>query len=269
MSADAEEVNLAQILLRVPENATPQRLDETRQRADDLVAQLKGGADFARLAASYSNAAEALQGGELGWRSTDRLPTLFIDAIKGVKTGDIAPIVRSPNGFHILKVLGRRSAVAGKLAGAPGAADARPPHPAAGHRRHTRARRQAPPGGVQGAHRGRADRVRHARAPALRRPERQPRRRPRLGLPRRHGARVRARDERAQDRRGQRAGAVALRLAPDPGHRAPHRAGLDRACAPGRPARRCASARADEAYQDWLRQLRDKTYVEYRLEERS
>ncbi len=119
ISADAEEVNLAQILLRVPENATPQRLDETRQRADDLVAQLKGGADFARLAASYSNAAEALQGGELGWRSIDRLPTLFIDAIKGVKTGEIAPIVRSPNGFHILKVLGRRSAVAGKLVGAP------------------------------------------------------------------------------------------------------------------------------------------------------
>ena len=176
ISADAEEVNLAQILLRIPENATPQRIDETRQRADDLVAQLKGGADFARLAASYSNAAEALQGGELGWRSVDRLPTLFIDAIKGVKTGEIAPIVRSPNGFHILKVLGRRSAVAGKLAGAPGAADPRPPYPAAGHRRHARARRQAPPGRVQGAHRGRADRIRHARAPALRRPERQPRR---------------------------------------------------------------------------------------------
>ncbi|MGE5714127.1 MAG: peptidylprolyl isomerase, partial [Betaproteobacteria bacterium] len=119
ISADAEEINLAQILLRVPENSTPQRLEETRQRADDLVVQLKGGADFARLAASYSNAAEALQGGELGWRNADRLPTLFIDAIKGVKTGEIAPIVRSPNGFHILKVLGRRSMVAGKLAGAP------------------------------------------------------------------------------------------------------------------------------------------------------
>jgi peptidyl-prolyl cis-trans isomerase SurA len=119
ISADAEEVNLAQILLRVPENATPQRLDETRQRADDLVSQLKGGAEFARLAASFSNASEALQGGEIGWRNLDRLPTLFIDAIKGVKVGDIAPVVRSPNGFHILKVLGRRSAVDGKLAGAP------------------------------------------------------------------------------------------------------------------------------------------------------
>jgi peptidyl-prolyl cis-trans isomerase SurA len=119
VGADTEEVNLAQILLRVPENATAQRIDETRQRADELVAQLKGGADFARIAASYSNAPEALQGGTLGWRNTDRLPTLFLDAIKGVKVGDIAPVVRSPNGFHILKILGRRSAVEAKLAGGP------------------------------------------------------------------------------------------------------------------------------------------------------
>jgi peptidyl-prolyl cis-trans isomerase SurA len=119
ISADAEEINLAQILLRVPENATPQRLEETRQRANDLVSQLKSGADFARLAASFSNAPEALQGGEIGWRNTDRLPTLFLEAIKGLKVGEIAPIVRSPNGFHILKLLGRRSAVEGKLAGAP------------------------------------------------------------------------------------------------------------------------------------------------------
>jgi peptidyl-prolyl cis-trans isomerase SurA len=119
VAADSEEINLAQILLRVPENASAQRLEETRKRADELVAELKSGADFARLAASYSNAPEALQGGALGWRSVDRLPTLFIDAVKGARIGEIAPIVRSPNGFHILKVLGRRSAVEGKLAGGP------------------------------------------------------------------------------------------------------------------------------------------------------
>lgn len=119
VAADSEEVNLAQILLRVPENATPSRIDESRQRADELVAQLKGGAEFARLAASYSNAPEALQGGDLGWRNTDRVPTLFLDAIKGLKVGEVAPIVRSPNGFHILKLIGRRSVVEAKLAGAP------------------------------------------------------------------------------------------------------------------------------------------------------
>ena len=96
VTADSEEVNIAQILLRVPENSPSDRVDATRNRADELVAQLKGGADFARIAASFSNAPEALQGGELGWRNADRLPTLFIDAIKGLKTwrhhiGDTQP----------------------------------------------------------------------------------------------------------------------------------------------------------------------------------
>lgn len=119
VSSDAQEVNIAQILLRVPENADSGRIDETRRRADDLLAQLKGGADFAPLAASFSNAAEALQGGDLGWRSVDRLPTLFVDAIRNVKTGGVTDIVRSPNGFHILKVLGRRNAIDAKLASGP------------------------------------------------------------------------------------------------------------------------------------------------------
>jgi len=119
VSADSQEVNLAQILLRVPENADSSRVAEARRSAEDVLAQLKGGADFARLAATYSNAADALQGGELGWRSVDRLPTLFVDAIKNLKTGDISDVIRSPNGFHILKVLGRRSALDAKLATGP------------------------------------------------------------------------------------------------------------------------------------------------------
>jgi peptidyl-prolyl cis-trans isomerase SurA len=119
VAADTQEVNLGQILLRVPENATSDRIEAARKRADELVAQLKDGADFARLAASYSNAPEALQGGEVGWRNTERLPTLFIDAIKALKTGDVSPVIRSPNGFHILKVLGRRSGIDAKLTGGP------------------------------------------------------------------------------------------------------------------------------------------------------
>ena len=119
VAADSEEVNLAQILLRVPENSAGDRIDSTRKRADELMQQIKTGADFARVAASFSNAPEALQGGELGWRNLDRLPTLFIDAIKGLKSGDVSPIIRSPNGFHILKVLGRRNGVEGKLATGP------------------------------------------------------------------------------------------------------------------------------------------------------
>ena len=119
VAADSEEINVAQILLRVPENSASDRIDAARARADDLMTQLKNGADFARVAASFSNAPEALQGGELGWRNTDRLPTLFVDAMKGLKPGDVTPVFRSPNGFHILKVLGRRSGVDSKLAAGP------------------------------------------------------------------------------------------------------------------------------------------------------
>jgi peptidyl-prolyl cis-trans isomerase SurA len=119
VAADAQEVNLGQILLRVPENSDSTRIEETRRRADELLGQLKGGADFARLAASFSNGPEALQGGEIGWRNVDRLPTLFVDAVRELKTGDVSGLVRSPNGFHILKVLGRRSALDAKIAGGP------------------------------------------------------------------------------------------------------------------------------------------------------
>ena len=119
VAADAQEVNLAQILLRVPENADSTRIEDTRKRADELLGQLKGGAEFARLAASFSNASEALQGGDLGWRSVDRIPSLFVEAIKDLKTGDVSGVIRSPNGFHILKVLGRRSAIDAKLASGP------------------------------------------------------------------------------------------------------------------------------------------------------
>ena len=109
-AASAVEYNIAQILLRVPDNAGTERIEQVRKQAEDLVAQIKGGADFARLAASFSAAPEALKGGELGWRGADRLPTLFVDAVKGLKQGEVAPIVRSPGGFHVLKLVGSRSA---------------------------------------------------------------------------------------------------------------------------------------------------------------
>ncbi len=119
VSAGAVEYNIAQILLRVPDNASTDRIDATRKQAENLVAQLRGGADFAKLAASYSNAPDALQGGSLGWRTAERLPTLFVDAVKDLKTDELAPIVRSPGGFHILKLLGRRDATEGRLATGP------------------------------------------------------------------------------------------------------------------------------------------------------
>jgi peptidyl-prolyl cis-trans isomerase SurA len=119
LAAGSVEYNIAQILLRVPDNAGTERIDQVRRQAEDLVAQLKSGADFARLAASFSAAPEALKGGELGWRSVERLPTLFVDAVKGLKQGEIAPIVRSPGGFHVLKLVGSRNAVESRITTGP------------------------------------------------------------------------------------------------------------------------------------------------------
>jgi peptidyl-prolyl cis-trans isomerase SurA len=112
------EINIAQILIRVPENASAEQIAERRKRAEQALAQLGAGAEFAKVAASFSDAGDALNGGELGWRSPSRLPQLFIDATEKLNDGQIAPMVRSANGFHILKVIGRRSAGAPK--GGPG-----------------------------------------------------------------------------------------------------------------------------------------------------
>jgi len=119
VSAGSVEYEIAQILLRVPDNASTERIEATRRQAEELMAQLRSGADFARLAASNSAGAEALSGGSLGWRTAERLPTLFLEAIKGLQPGSLAPLVRSPGGFHILKLVGRRDVSEGRLATGP------------------------------------------------------------------------------------------------------------------------------------------------------
>src|SRR5579859_5401194 len=75
------EYNVSHILLRVPEQARPDQLEQQRSRALEVVKQLRGGADFAQVAAVYSDAPDALRGGAMGWRSQDRLPELFVQAL--------------------------------------------------------------------------------------------------------------------------------------------------------------------------------------------
>ncbi len=108
--AERAEYNLAHILVRVPEQASPERVEAARSRAEKALAEARAGADFAKLAASYSDAPEALQGGALGWRPHDRLPELFADALEKMNPGDLSPALRSPAGFHVLKLLERRNA---------------------------------------------------------------------------------------------------------------------------------------------------------------
>jgi peptidyl-prolyl cis-trans isomerase SurA len=99
--------SIAQILLRVPEGASPEQIERQRLRGEEVVRQARGGADFARLAAAFSDAPDAMSGGQLGMRPADRLPELFVEAVAPLKPGEVAPLVRSPNGFHVLKLLDR------------------------------------------------------------------------------------------------------------------------------------------------------------------
>src|SRR3954447_12976746 len=104
------EYNIAHILVRVPEQASPERIREARTRAEAALADAKGGSPFARVAASYSDAPDALQGGALGWRSHERLPELFASALASLQPGELSEVLRSPAGFHILRLNDKRGA---------------------------------------------------------------------------------------------------------------------------------------------------------------
>ena len=103
-----DEFNVSHILVSVPENASPEQLQTRRARAEEALAQIKGGADFRQVAAAFSDAPEALQGGLLGWRESERLPTLFLEALRPLQAGQLTDLLRSPNGFHILRLNERR-----------------------------------------------------------------------------------------------------------------------------------------------------------------
>lgn len=102
------EYNFSHILVTVPENASPEQIQERRGRAQDILDQLARGADFDQLSASYSDAPNALQGGNFGWRKTGQIPALFAEALKSLKPGQVAPLLKSGNGFHILKLNDKR-----------------------------------------------------------------------------------------------------------------------------------------------------------------
>ncbi len=105
------EFNVSQILLRVPEDASDAQKQALKTKAEGLLKQAQGGADFAQLAQSNSEGPEAAQGGALGFREIGRLPALFANAVVDLQPGAVAPeVVESANGFHILKLSAKRAA---------------------------------------------------------------------------------------------------------------------------------------------------------------
>lgn len=108
MGLDNDEYHLAHILVVVPEQASAEKIRVARERADQAFAQLSGGADFSQVSAGFSDAKDALKGGDLGWRSGDRIPPAFMNELQNLKPGQNTPVLRSPSGFHILKLVEKR-----------------------------------------------------------------------------------------------------------------------------------------------------------------
>jgi peptidyl-prolyl cis-trans isomerase SurA len=108
----AQELDLAQILVRVPENASAEQIAQRAKRAEEAMQQIKSGGNFAAVAAAYSDASDALTGGDMGWRPQDRLPALFVEAVANLNPGQVSSILKSANGFHIIKLVNKRAAAA-------------------------------------------------------------------------------------------------------------------------------------------------------------
>lgn len=103
-----DEYNLSHILVQVPEQASSEEVRLRRARADDALKQIRAGGDFRQAAASYSDAPDALQGGEMGWRQPGRLPGIFLQALNTMKVGQVSEVLRSPAGFHVIKLNDKR-----------------------------------------------------------------------------------------------------------------------------------------------------------------
>lgn len=107
-----EEYEVAHILLRTPESASPEQIQRLKAKADQIFERIGKGDDFSQLAASFSDAPDGLQGGNLGLRQLDRLPAIFSEIVVKLNVGEVAPILRSPNGFHIVKLVAKRGGAA-------------------------------------------------------------------------------------------------------------------------------------------------------------
>ncbi len=108
---EQDEYEISHILIRAPEDSSPEDLEKVRAKTESALQELASGKDFTQVSASFSDTPNALEGGQLGWKNGAQIPTLFLDAVKGMQVGEISKPLRSPNGFHILKLTNRRGGV--------------------------------------------------------------------------------------------------------------------------------------------------------------
>ena len=109
------EVRLSHILIGVRDGATAAQIETARARADSVVKEINDGLSFAQAAIKYSEGQQALEGGDLGWRKYEEVPSAFADLVAGMKKGEVAQPLRGPSGFHILKLVDQRSDDSAKM----------------------------------------------------------------------------------------------------------------------------------------------------------
>ena len=108
-SLKSGEVRLRHILIGLPNGADASQIAAARAKADEVKAKIDGGMDFTTAAIQYSSAQDALQGGDLGWRRYDEVPEAFANLVEGMKPGDVSQPLRGPSGFHIVKLVDKRA----------------------------------------------------------------------------------------------------------------------------------------------------------------
>lgn len=103
------EYHLSHILVALPSEPGPEEISVKKKRAEQIMEMLQDEGDFAQTAVAYSDGAQALSGGDLGWRSQQEIPSLFVPAVTSLDKGEISGIIRSPGGFHIIKLHDKRA----------------------------------------------------------------------------------------------------------------------------------------------------------------
>lgn len=106
---DLDEFNISQILIRLPEDSGPDDIQKARQRTEQVLKAINDGMSFEKASANYSDAPNALDGGGLGWRSGQQMPAQFLELVKPLSPGGISRPIRSGTGIHILKLNERRA----------------------------------------------------------------------------------------------------------------------------------------------------------------
>jgi peptidyl-prolyl cis-trans isomerase SurA len=107
-SEEQDEFEISHILIRTPEDASPEDLQKAKAKTEAALKKLASGVAFSEVSASFSDAPNALEGGNLGYKSGAQMPALFLESLKTMQVGEVAKPIRSPNGFHILKLTNKR-----------------------------------------------------------------------------------------------------------------------------------------------------------------